>query len=237
MKGLFLKDLYQALAYSKNILGIAVIMMLIGGVSLKDGSSFFLLYGGMLFGMLPMTLLSYDQTTGWNEYAGGLPVTKQQLVGVKYLIGLAVCGISVVMTALETLAMGVLPGVISLAGMLSLVVQVAVVSLISNMVMLPLVYRFGVERARAVYMVFIGAFTAGGMVLANTGVLAKFQMPTVKTGLLLVVMAVAVAVLYALSWRLSVLWYGREGKQRPGISTRAKADADVVTSSMLLHWK
>ncbi|MGN0706964.1 MAG: ABC-2 transporter permease [Faecalibacterium sp.] len=235
MKGLLWKDWYQMLAYSKNILGISVLIMLIGGVSLKEGNNFFLLYGGMLLGMLPMTLLSYDQTTGWNEYAGSLPVTREQLVGSKYLIGLIVCGISVALAAVDTLAMGVLPGIVSRAEMLSVLVQVALASLMGTMVMLPLVYRFGAEKARMVYMIFIGAFTAAGMVLVRSGVLEKFRMPTVQTNLLLVAMAVVAAVLYALSWRLSVTWYA--GENRCSGSAGSTKSTDTAASSMLLHWK
>ena len=210
MKGLLLKDLYQIRAYSKNILLIAVVMLLVGGIALKEDSSFFLLYGGLLFGMLPMTMLSYDQTSGWNEYAGGLPVSREQVVGSKYLLGLFCCGSSVMLAAAAVLATGVLPGVVSVGGMLSLLVQVAVASLMGTTLMLPLTYRFGVEKARMVYLVFIGAFTAMGMVLLNSGALEKLQMPTALTGLTLLASVAVMVVLYAASWRLSVLWYGHK---------------------------
>ena len=40
--------------------------------------------------MMPMTLLAYDQNSRFSAYSAALPVTKEQLVGGKYLIGL--CG-------------------------------------------------------------------------------------------------------------------------------------------------
>ncbi len=40
--------------------------------------------------MMPMTLLAYDQNSRFSDYSGVLPVTKEQIVGGKYIIGL--CG-------------------------------------------------------------------------------------------------------------------------------------------------
>ena len=42
-------------------------------------------------GMMPMTLLAYDQASKFSEYSAALPVTKEQLVGSKYIVGL--CGL------------------------------------------------------------------------------------------------------------------------------------------------
>ena len=56
-----------------------------------NGANFFIVYAGFLMGMMPMTLLAYDQASKFSEYSAALPVTKEQLVGSKYIVGL--CGL------------------------------------------------------------------------------------------------------------------------------------------------
>lgn len=91
MKGLLLKDAYQAWYYAKTVVVTAVVMMGVGVISMMNGANFFIVYAGFLLGMMPMTLLAYDQTSKFNEYSAALPATKEQLVGCKYIVGL--CGL------------------------------------------------------------------------------------------------------------------------------------------------
>ena len=102
MKGLLLKDAYQMWSYTRWIILASVAMMLMGTFFMKEGSNFFMLYGGLLLGILPMTLLAYDQNGRFSAYCAALPVTKEQIVGGKYLIGL--CG----MVLAELLSMATL---------------------------------------------------------------------------------------------------------------------------------
>ena len=102
MKGLLLKDAYQMWSYTRWIILMSVAMMLMGTFFMKEGSNFFMLYGGLLLGILPMTLLAYDQNGRFSAYSAALPVTKGQIVGGKYLIGL--CG----MVLAELLSMAAL---------------------------------------------------------------------------------------------------------------------------------
>ena len=90
MKGLLLKDAYQMWSYTRWIILMSVAMMLMGTFFMKEGSNFFMLYGGLLLGLSPMSLLAYDQGSRFSVCSAALPVTKGQIVGGKYLIGL--CG-------------------------------------------------------------------------------------------------------------------------------------------------
>lgn len=104
MKGLLLKDAYQAWYYAKMVVVAAVVMMGVGVISMMNGANFFIVYAGFLLGMMPMTLLAYDQTSKFNEYSAALPATKEQLVGCKYIVGL--CGL-VLAEAFAAAALGV----------------------------------------------------------------------------------------------------------------------------------
>ena len=92
MKGLLLKDAYQMWSYTRWIILASVAMILMGTFFMKEGSNFFMLYGGLLLGLSPMSLLAYDQSSRFSICSAALPVTKEQLVGGKYLIGL--CGMA-----------------------------------------------------------------------------------------------------------------------------------------------
>ena len=63
MKGLLLKDAYQIWHYAKGVIVGAVVMMGAGVVTIMNGANFFIVYAGFLMGMMPMTLLAYDQTS------------------------------------------------------------------------------------------------------------------------------------------------------------------------------
>ena len=148
MKGLLLKDAYQIWHYAKDVIVADVVMMGAGVVTIMNGANFFIVYAGFLMGMMPMTLLAYDQASKFSEYSAALPVTKEQLVGCKYIVGL--CGLVLA----EVFAAAAL-GVASLhwvavdgALVISTLVQVGMTTLLSSTILLPLSYRFGYEKAQ-----------------------------------------------------------------------------------------
>ena len=211
MKGLLLKDAWQVWYYAKGVVVAAVAMMGAGVATMMNGANFFLVYAGFLLGMLPMTLLAYDQTSKFNAYSAALPVTKEQLVGCKYIVGL--CG----MVLAELFAAAAL-GVASLHwaavdGVLvvSTLVQVGMVTLLDSTILLPLSYRFGYEKAKYVFYLMVGVVAAvlSFRVSTDEDGLVRNLLPQGIPPLGLLGIAAAALVLYALSWRLSVAWYGR----------------------------
>ena len=202
MKGLLLKDAYQMWSYTRWIILVSIAMMLMGTFFMKDGSNFFMLYGGLLLGMSPISLLAYDQGSRFSVCSVALPVTKEQLVGGKYLIGL--CG----MALAELLSMAALAAAQLLWGTVS--VQITVATLLDNIILLPLFYRFGYEKAKYVYYLSIGMLGSfmGYFVSSGDSALDSI-LPANGSLLVLVVVLAAALALYALSWRLSVAWYGK----------------------------
>ena len=94
MKGLLYKDLCQA-KRSCRFIGVAVLIMMgISVFAMKSGSWFMVLYAGMLTGTIPMSLLTLDTTSGWCVYQRTLPLSAEQIVGCKYLVGLCMAGIA-----------------------------------------------------------------------------------------------------------------------------------------------
>lgn len=211
MKGLLLKDAYQLWYYAKIVILAAVVMMGAGVLSMMNGSNFFIVYAGFLLGMMPMTLLAYDQNSKFDEYSAALPVTKEQLVGCKYIIGL--CGL-VLAEIFAAVALGVAHlhwVAVDGALILSTLVQVGMTALLNSAILLPLSYRFGYEKAKYAFYVMVGLLAGlmgAGVAADKDGLTANLLPQNIPTAALLGV-AVVVLVLYALSWRLSVVWYGK----------------------------
>lgn len=211
MKGLLLKDAYQMWCYTRWIILMSIAMMLMGTYFMKDGSNFFMLYGGLMLGILPMTLLAYDQNSRFSAYSAALPVTKEQLVGSKYIIGL--CGL-VLAELFAAAALGVASlhwTAVDHALVVSTLVQVGMTTLLGSTILLPLSYRFGYEKAKYAFYLMVGLVAAlmGFGVSANEDGLARNLLPQGVPPLALLGIVLIVLGLYSLSWRLSVAWYGK----------------------------
>ena len=210
MKGLLLKDAYQMWSYTRWIILMSVAMMMMGTFFMKEGSNFFMLYGGLMLGMSPMTLLAYDQNSRFSAYCAALPVTKEQIVGGKYLIGLCGMVLAELLSMAALAAAQLLWGTVTVQITVATLLQVAMLTLLGNMILLPLTYRFGYEKAKYVYYLSVGMLGGlMGIAVSSDGTLLNGILPANGSLLVLVVVLAAVLALYALSWRLSVAWYGK----------------------------
>ena len=86
MKGLLLKDLYMMKKYCKSSFLIAIASIALSFVG--DSNLLFVFYPCIICGMIPGTLLAYDEKSKWPQYSETMPYTKGQMVSGKYLIGL-----------------------------------------------------------------------------------------------------------------------------------------------------
>ena len=210
MKGLLLKDAYQAWYYAKMVVVAAVVMMGVGVISMMNGANFFIVYAGFLLGMMPMTLLAYDQNSRFSAYCAALPVTKEQIVGGKYLIGLCGMVLAELLSMAALAAAQLLWGTVTVQITVATLLQVAMLTLLGNIILLPLAYRLGYQKARYAYYLCIGLLASfmGYFVSSGDSALESI-LPAQGSLLVLVVVLAAALALYALSWRLSVAWYGK----------------------------
>ena len=193
MKGLLLKDAYQLWSYTRWIILASVAMMLMGTFFMKEGSNFFMLYGGLLLGILPMTLLAYDQNGRFSAYCAALPVTKEQIVGGKYLIGL--CGMVLAeLLSMATLAAAqLLWGTVTVQITVATLLQVAMLTLLGNIILLPLAYRLGYQKARYAYYLCIGLLASFMGYFVSSGDSALDSILPAQGSLLVLVVVLAAA--------------------------------------------
>lgn len=208
MKGLLLKDWYQVKTNMRMMYLTVLAVLAIWILSTSGDSSFAVDYSAVFLGIMPAYLLSNDHASGWTEYSFALPLSKELQVAEKYLIGLFCAAAAVVIGGLFVTVIPLRTGTAPDKDVLSLLAGSVCAILLINGIMLPLYYRFGAEKARMLYMLMfagMGAALGGGTVLMDA-------VPEPGAAIAIVGVLAAVLVLYALSWRLSVAWYGKYKK-------------------------
>lgn len=161
MKGLILKDILGINSFIKFFLILVVLCAVIGlgmgnkGFSAGIATSMSIFIGGMM----GFTSFAYDTAYGWDHYVLTLPCTRTQIVLAKYLFSLLItgigAGISIALNLILT-AFGVSESdeaMWLIIGLLGCMVGIFI------SVMIPLMLRFGPEKARIiVIIVFIVPF-------------------------------------------------------------------------------
>lgn len=205
MKGLLRKDLYMARKYCRAY------FLLVGtfwAVSLfSDGNMFFIAYPVLIGSMLPVTLLAYEERDKWTQYACALPLTRAQIVTEKYGLALLCGGSLLLLTAGTQLVRMTVQETVSWRGFFTLCTMLLVMGLIGPALVLPFVFRLGVEKGRLAYFIGIGVLCGAAAVLMQPQENVLQRAPQTVGWLALA--AVAALALFALSWRLSVRFYRR----------------------------
>lgn len=156
MTGLILKDflgLRNVLKSYLIVLVIYVALTVFGVWSPAVTTAFF----AMMAGMLPFTCFNMDHAAKWEPYGAALPVNRNKTVAARYLTLLIMLG---AVAALELATAGVLWLTVSQEEALSALMASCVclgMGAVLNAIILPLIYRFGAERARIIfYAAFLG---------------------------------------------------------------------------------
>ena len=207
MKGLLLKDWYMIMKYCKAYVLISLVFI---GVSIMgDDNFFFILYPCILSGMIPVTLLGYDERSKWDQYCAALPYTKAQIVSGKYLIGMAAqIGMLVLSTVVQGIRMQV-KGTFSWESFGSILSMLAAISFLAPAVSLPPMFRWGTEKGRMAYYISVGLICGiSAFLVSVSGITVLGSLPS-STAMLLLGLASLVA--YGISWYLSILFYQKRG--------------------------
>ena len=156
MRALLIKDILNIKAQGKAILLVLAIWFII---SVFNGSgSFFAALSVVYAILLPLTSVTADDKCGFERYAMTMPVTRTVMALSKYVFALACALIMAVIGFAACVIIDSSSVNEALATCAScFCVAVALVSLL-----LPLVYKFGPEKARLVMMV---VFIAGFLIL------------------------------------------------------------------------
>lgn len=200
MKSLILKDFYVSVKYLRSFLLVIAVFIGMSAVG-HERAVFFLAYPLLFATLTPLTLLAYDERSGWDDFSRAMPYSKAQLVSVKYVFALMMLGLCIVLTVLVQLARMVWLGSFDIPGLLNLLAMLTAAGLIVPSPMLPVMLRFGTTRGRLIYYILLGVI--GGM----TPLLIRSDLLTKVPGAFGWLALPVAAVIFALSWLISIRVY------------------------------
>ena len=199
MKGLLRKDFYLLWNYCR-FMPLFLLGFIIFSAFFPDGQSpFFIYYPCILSSVLPVNPLSYDDTEHWLSYCDTLPVTRRQYVSGKYIISL-ICGGAVFLLSAVAAVIRLSRGSASnQADLFDQLAVLATICLVSSALVMPPIFKFGIQKGRFVFIGVIGIF-CGLSAILDTPDLSGISLP-------ITLLPVLAAVIFAASWLLSIRFY------------------------------
>ena len=164
MLGLILKDLYNIKSMARLYILFAIFYTFL---AITSGDSTFLAF--MLFilcAMLPLAAMAFDEKAKWDQYGLTMPISRKDIVMSKYLLSLVTFGFAAVLLLILNF---IIPGDAAefFTGFLPLVLGVAIIML---SIILPIHFKFGVEKGRIIMVMIYIIPTALVMLLAKLDV-------------------------------------------------------------------
>ena len=198
MKGLLRKDLYMTAAYFRVFLVLLGVFLVVGFFA-KEASTFIVIYPMIIGMMLPVSLLSYDERFRWNRSCDAMPCSRAQVVSAKYLLTLISVLLIFALTMLgQWLRLGPDGRLDELAALAPLLLGLG---LVGPALLLPIIFRLGVEKGRLAYFVAVGVVVAVGV-----GVGRELD-PAAPVSVPLALPIAGSFLLFGLSWLLSIKLY------------------------------
>lgn len=199
MKGLIIKDLINLRSQGK-IFALVILFWFVIALATKDGA----FMGSMMMliaVMMPISTIAFDERTKWDSFALTMPVSRRDIVAGKY-----VCTLIILTAAFVISLIGSAIQMISLSGAILTTLNFLAVGIVINDIMLPLMFKFGVEKGRIVFIavVLLGAATAT-VAVNNDGLIGMIG--AMSTMALSAVFMAAAAVCTFISFRLSISIY------------------------------
>ena len=200
MKGLFYKEARCLWQYGKSY--ILMVVIFFGLSMVNDGggiNTMWLLYPVFLLASLPASLLNADEKDGWMVYCDTLPVTRRQIVTVKYII----CAILAAAVTLLAIAAALVRGQLDpafRAELKTLLPLMPLTGLTAPALMFPAMFRLGAIKGRTVYISVVILVAAACAVLVIADGAGAQALPFALS--LVISLAVFVG-----SWALSVKWF------------------------------
>lgn len=196
MKGLILKDIFNLKVQGHFYLFFILIFTVVSFIS-EDVTTL----GGviaLICAMVPITALGLDEKNNWDKYALTLPVVRKDLVLSKYYLGILCAVIGSVVSFILT---GLFSN-FSLNTLYTTLIFFAI-SLFYLSLMLPLMFKFGVEKGRISMLMVAFLPVLAISFLANrfpgmfsTGQQASLRqfLPIAVTGLILISLFISITI-------------------------------------------
>ncbi|MCI8537157.1 MAG: ABC-2 transporter permease [Oscillospiraceae bacterium] len=163
MSGLLWKDLLVLKKGAKVYLALMVFYTVLGAV--QENNSMMGAMAVIIVMIVPLNCFSWDNLAKWDTYAMALPVSRRAIVGGRYLCMLLISAVSLTYVLLTGVVQALVkhddwlePVLVGLACL--------AVALVIDAIMLPVVYKFGPEKARFIILPIVGLPTGLSAFLA-----------------------------------------------------------------------
>ncbi len=155
MKGLILKDL---LLVKSNIRTIIIVLFIFLITIFNDVSSITLLFP--LFSIIMcLTTFSYDEYNKWDAYAITLTNNRKLVIKSKYVFTIMMLIITSLLAFIVNIIVGNINGNLNIEEITSNVLEGLFGILVFISIMYPIIYKFGIEKARIFILVICFALT------------------------------------------------------------------------------
>lgn len=209
MIGLIYKDIYNLRKYVKQI-SISLVILGLVAVNLKN-PAYLIGVIAIMCSMMVITSMSYDEYAKWDKYALTMPIMRKDVVLSKYIlliladiIGTGIAGILAVIMSL----------VMNLEGIrdISLISgSIALASLFMFSVMIPILYKYGVEKARIIMFAVFGITALAGTAFVKLMQWLNIPKPgTEQIKLMGYAFPVIVIVTVFISYNISVMVFNKK---------------------------
>lgn len=169
MKGLIIKDVKNLKKYSRTVLIMIAFYVLF--MTMMDSIEFLSGIVVLMCAVSVITSFAYDKQSGWDAYALTLPLPRKDFVLAKYALALLLTAFGTTVALLTGWLYGLFKGVSNFTETLLSSYAMFVVAVLFLCLLLPLVYRFGVERSRVLIFALVAIPTSSMIVLSQTGVI------------------------------------------------------------------
>lgn len=206
MMSLVLKDLLNLQSYLKTIIVFVVFYSMLSFT--MDEVSFVAGMLIVLFAMIPIASFTYDKQAKWDVFGQTLPVTRKQMVQSKYVIALIFIVIGLVLSFIITgIATFIKESSVEVVELIAANSMVASVGIILLGIMLPLIYKFGVEKSRIMLLAISSIPIIASLLLSKLGftVPSNIDWQTVAS-----IIPVVALLLFGISFFISNKIYARK---------------------------
>lgn len=188
MKGLLLKDFYTIFKQTKIFLILIVVFSVMPGYNM---AAFAIMYASFL----PITALAYDERSKWDTLAAMMPYSHRQLLMSKYVLGYCtMAGAAVLAFIVQTFLAATRHRALATEDWMALV-MVMCIAVIVQAILLPVMFKVGVEKGRLVFFVLVGGIVLVGTLLGSRLASALESATALRLStVLLVLLAAAMAV-------------------------------------------
>ncbi|AFM00204.1 hypothetical protein Desde_1808 [Desulfitobacterium dehalogenans ATCC 51507] len=201
MKGLMIKDIFALKTQGKILLALLVFYAVYSIVFQNPSMLAAMII--LLCIMLPMTTMAYDEKSKWDKYALSMPIQRRTIVLSKYCF-------AIIAELLGVVIVGVLGGVIvfftgemEIRELLIMTLALGGVGLFLLAVILPILFKFGIEKARFIVLLVFFIPSMVAMMLPRLGIeppsletikLLGYASPLIVIGMLLLSMKASIGI-------------------------------------------